>query len=71
MTRMQVLATVIASAGFALYLGLVDDENRSVWPLFNAENAPFAFVVTAAGSAILAGAQLAVKFAFSRWRGSK
>jgi len=66
MHRVQVLATVIASAGFALCLGLADDETRSVCQSCNAGNAPFTLFVTAAECATLPGAQLAVKFAFSR-----
>jgi hypothetical protein len=66
--RLQLAATAVAGAGIALYLGLNDYETRSVWQLFNAENAPFMLFVTAAAFGLLTCLQLAVTSCF-RGRG--
>lgn len=71
MTRPQVLATAAVSVVLALYVGLIDYETRSVWQLFNAENAPFLLVVAMAAFGMLVGLQLAVCALVRRSRGSR
>ena len=61
---MQLAAT--ASAGIALVLGLIDYETRSVWQLFNAENAPFMLVLAASAFGLLVCLQVAASGVF--WR---
>ena len=66
MTRTQLVATAAASVGIALVLGLIDYESRSVWQLFNAENAPFILALAASAFGLLVCLQVAVRAVF--WR---